>query len=89
MWEQVSVSDLQQHLRSIFNSNECLQHPNILSKISPFLQAEIMTAEDEVKANLLVCDCYGIVTQKGEPDSQAKLEEAVKFMGELDVSCDD
>lgn len=89
MWEQVCVPDLQRELRTIFDRNECLQHPGILSKISPFLQAEMKTAGDEVKAREVMCDCYGVVTQKGGPDRQAKLEEGVKFMGDQDVSCDE
>ncbi|KAL8990833.1 MAG: hypothetical protein Q9169_008025 [Polycauliona sp. 2 TL-2023] len=52
-WELVSVRDFHSQLRAIFDKNECLQHPDILCHIMPFLEANIMTAEDELAARKL------------------------------------
>ena len=43
--------------------------------------------EDEVTAKQLLCGCFGMITQKGNQDTQAKMEETTKFMQEVIVSC--
>ncbi|KAI4253443.1 MAG: hypothetical protein LQ352_003685 [Teloschistes flavicans] len=52
-------------------------------RIEPFLRAEITSEEQQSVAKSLLCDAFGLVTQKGDANSQARLEEGVKF--QMDV----
>lgn len=85
-WELIPMSQMQSELRVIFESNECLQRSELVSRISPFLQAETKTPEDEATAKEMLRDCFGMITQKGNQDSEAKHKEAMDFMGEILVS---
>ncbi|KAL8877137.1 MAG: hypothetical protein Q9192_008727 [Flavoplaca navasiana] len=82
-WELIPMSQMQSKLRAIFESEQCLQRPELVSRISPFLQVEIKTPEDEVTAKEMLRDCFGMITQKGNQDSEAKHEEAMEFMQEI------
>lgn len=54
--------------------------------IEPFLRAEITSEEQQSVAKSLLCDAFGLVTQKGDANSQARLEEGVKFQMDVEVS---
>ncbi|KAL8660766.1 MAG: hypothetical protein Q9202_006233 [Teloschistes flavicans] len=83
MWEQISTFKMQEEFRQVFLGNAYLQELDVYGSIEPFLKAEITSAEQQSVAKSLLCDAFGLVTQKGNANSQARLEEGVKF--QMDV----
>lgn len=85
MWEQIPTREMQQELQTMF-SDSCLQDRSILSGIQPFLEAPTNTPGEQAAAKRLLCAHFGLVTQKGDAQSQARLQEAMQFQLDIEVS---
>ncbi|KAL8902915.1 MAG: hypothetical protein Q9207_004283 [Kuettlingeria erythrocarpa] len=86
MWEQIPIEEMQQELRTLLSNSGCLQDPSMLSGIQPFLDMPTDTPEEQVAAKKVLCACFGLVTQKGDAQSQARLQEAIRFQLDVQVS---
>lgn len=86
MWEDISTSELQTELQTLFGSNPCLRNdPTLRAKISPFLTAPVESDAEQASAKDVICDLFGLVTQKRDL-GRSTLEEGVQFQRDVEVS---
>lgn len=86
-WQQVSVPELQSHLRALISvHNQTLVPLDFYpTHIAPFLDIEIRGPEDEARARGMFCHAFGLVTQGGSAGAQGMMENGTRLMGDVEV----
>ncbi|KAL9630965.1 MAG: hypothetical protein Q9164_006146 [Protoblastenia rupestris] len=74
--------DQVQNLRALISAhNEVLAQLDFYpTHIAPFLDIEICGPEDEARAKGMLCQAFGLVTQRGSADAQGMMEKGTRLM---------
>lgn len=86
-WEQVSVPELQAHLRALISAhNQSLAQLDFYpTHIAPFLDIEISGSEEETRARGMFCQAFGLVTQSGSAGAQGRMEKGTRLLRDVEV----